>query len=89
MHRGTSTVGDGKRELGCEAEDGGGVKFVDVVRSAGPVVGDVFALDRGLQRLSSNSGTPNERPDFDSIASMFCVYTRKSPPRLSRMRRRL
>ena len=87
MHRGTSTVGDGKRELGCEVEGGGGVELADGVESAMPVTGDAFALDRGLQRLSSNSGTPNERPDFNSIASMFWVYTRKSLPRASRVRR--
>ena len=73
MHRGTSTAGDGKRELGWEVEGCDEVQLADVVGSAGPVVGEVFALDRGLQRLSSNSGTPNDRPDFDSIASMFCV----------------
>lgn len=71
MHRGSSTVGDGKREPGCEAEGCDGVKLVDVVGSTGSVAGSVFALDRGLQRLSSNSGTPNERPDLNSIASMF------------------
>ena len=48
IHRGTSTVGDGKRELGCDVEGRDGVQLVDVVGSAGPVVGDVFALDRGL-----------------------------------------
>lgn len=73
IQRGGSTVGDDKRELGCEVEGCDGVQVVDVVGSAGPVVRDVLVLDRGLQRLSSNSGTPNERPDFDSIASMFCV----------------
>lgn len=34
---------------------------------------ELTGIRRGLQRLPSNSGTPNDKPDFCSIASIFCV----------------
>jgi hypothetical protein len=71
IQRGVSDSGDGSREEEADAT-GWSRNEAGHESSSDEEVG--LPLDRGLDRLlPSNSGTPNERPDLTSKASMFWV----------------